>query len=163
MSLSNAPSEKYRGGIITESSQRKIGFEINSIGNLLKRQRPENPQMDDRITRMQMWIIGYIRSRGDSSDVFQGELEHKFNMTRATTSSILKRMERDGLITRQTVSHDARCKKILLTDEAIHRGDEVRHHLDETERLMSQNISQEDLDVFFSVIDKIKSNLKQGL
>ena len=146
-----------------EPSQRKIGFEINSIGNLLKRRRPEEPLMDDRITRMQMWIIGYIRSRGDDSDVFQGELERKFNITRATASSILKRMERDGLITRQSVSHDARLKKILLTPEAIRRGDEVRRHIDEGERVMSQNISKEELDVFFSVIDKIKNNLKQGL
>ena len=146
-----------------DPSQRKIGFEINSIGNLLKRRRPEESLMDDRITRMQMWIIGYIRSRGDDSDVFQGELERKFNITRATASSILKRLERDGLITRQAVSHDARLKKILLTPEAIRRGDEVRRQIDEGERIMSQNISQEELDVFFSVIDKIKSNLKQGL
>ena len=138
---------------------RHIGFEIASISNLIKRHGPPHPPACRKYTRMQMWIIGYIRERTSSKDVFQGELEREFKMTRATASSILKRMERDGLITRESVSHDGRRKKITLTQEAIRASDDVRCHIDEKEKLMARGISPEELDVFFAVVDKIKENL----
>lgn len=138
---------------------RRIGFEIASIGNLIKRRDPSRDPGCSKYTRMQMWIIGYIRERTSSEEVFQGELEREFNMTRATASNILKRMERDGLITRESVSHDGRRKKITLTQEAVHVSEDVRRHIDESEKLMARDITGEELEVFFSVVDKIKKNL----
>ena len=147
---------------MTAEPSRKIGFEIASIGNLIKRYSPVKPNIDDRIPRMQMWIIGYIRDHCNTGDVFQGALEREFNITRATASSILKRMERDGLITRESVSHDARLKKILLTPKAIRKSDDVRRHIDEKEKLMAKDISQEELDIFFGVLDKVRDNLTKA-
>lgn len=136
---------------------RRVGFEISAIGNMLKR---KSPKPDDSLTKMQMWIIGYIYNK--DSDVFQGELERTFNITRATASDILKRMERDGLITRTPAPLDARMKKITLTDTAIQIADEVRQRIEKTEALMVQGISPDDLDTFFNVIDKIKTNLSNS-
>ncbi len=138
---------------------RRIGFELAAIANLIKRRSPSIPNAESYLTRMQMWVINYIRFRESEKDMYQGELEREFNITRATASNLLKRMERDGLITRENVFHDARMKKITLTEEAIRRSDEVRRHIDENECIMKQNISPEDLEVFFRVIDKIKENL----
>lgn len=140
-------------------SRRRIGLELAAIGNLIKRRVPNIPNAENELTRMQMWVINYIRLRNNEKDMYQGELEREFNITRATASNLLKRMERDGLITRESVFHDARMKKILLTEEAIRRSDEVRRCINENEHLMEQNISAEDLEVFFRVIDQIKENL----
>ena len=134
---------------------RKIGYEISAVSNMLKRKAPKP---DDALTRMQMWIIGYIRSNSDR-EIFQGELERTFNITRATASDILKRMERDDLITRTAVLHDARRKRIVLTDKAKMLSDRIHAHLDRNEMLMKQGISEEELENFFLVIDKIKNNL----
>jgi len=134
---------------------RHVGFEINAISNMLKRKAPKP---DDKLTRMQMWIIGYIRNNPER-DIFQGELERTFNITRATASDILKRMERDSLITRTGVPNDARRKKIILTDKAISLSDCIHAQLDRNEQLMKQGISQNELDTFFHVIDVIKTNL----
>lgn len=133
---------------------RRVGFEISAIGNMLKR---KSPKPDDSLTKMQMWIIGYIYNK--ESEVFQGELERTFHITRATASDILKRMERDGLVIRTPSPLDARMKKITLTDAAVQIADQVKQHIEKTEALMVQGISPEDLDTFFNVIDKIKSNL----
>ena len=140
-------------------SSRRIGLELAAIGNLIKRRVPNIPNAETELTRMQIWVINYIRHRDSEKDMYQGEIERTFNITRATASNLLKRMERDGLITRESVFHDARMKKILLTDEAIRRSDEVLRCIDENERLMEQNISVDDLEVFFRVIDQIKENL----
>lgn len=138
---------------------RHVGFEISAIGNMLKR---KSPKPSSTLTKMQMWIIGYIYNKKDG-DVFQGELERTFHVTRATASDVLKRMERDGLIIRTPSPLDARMKKITLTEEAIQIADKVRQNIARNERLMVQGISEEDLNTFYSVIDKIKENLANSL
>lgn len=138
------------------NSTRKIGYEINSVSNMLKRNAP---RLEKSPTRMQMWIISYIRNNSER-DIFQGELERTFNITRATASDILKRMERDGFVIRKSATHDARMKKITLTDEAIQIADEIRRNILKNEYLMARDISADDLNTFFRVIDKIKENLQ---
>ena len=138
---------------------KHVGFEISAIGNLLKR---KYPQPSSTLTKMQMWIIGYIYKKS-CDDVFQGELERTFNITRATASDILKRMERDGLIIRTPSPLDARMKRIALTDKAVQIADNVRHNIEQNEKLMLQGISDDELNTFFLVIDKIKENLSNCL
>ena len=139
--------------------KRKIGLEVGAIMNMLKRQAPFETVDNEKITRMQMWIIRYIRTRKSDKDLFQGELEKEFNITRATTSSILKRMEKAGLVERKAVFHDGRLKKITLTPEAIKMDDEIGEYLERREMRMRNGISPEDLDTFFSVAQKIQENL----
>jgi len=110
------------------------------------------------LTKMQMWIIGYVYNNSQK-DVFQGDIERTFHITRATASDILKRMERDGLIVRKSASCDARRKTILLTDAAVKIADSVRKDIEQKELLMKQGLSGEELDTFFRVMDKIKENL----
>ncbi len=107
---------------------------------------------------MQMWIIGFVYNKTDSA-VFQGDIEKTFHITRATASDILKRMERDGLIIRTSAACDARRKKITLTDAAVQIADSVRRDIDKKEHLMRQGLSDEELETFFHVMDKIKENL----
>lgn len=134
---------------------KHLGFEINAVSNMLKRKalKPDNS-----LTKMQMWIIGFVYNK-ENCDVFQGDIEKTFHITRATASDILKRMERDGLITRTSSSCDARRKKIMLTDAAVQIADGVRRDIDRKELLMRQGLSDEELDTFFRVMDKIKENL----
>lgn len=122
---------------------------------MLKRKAPKP---NHSLTKMQMWIIGFVYNK-EHGDVFQGDIEKTFHITRATASDILKRMERDGLIIRTSSSCDARRKKIILTDAAIQIADSVRKDIDHKEKLMQQGLTDEELDNFFRVMDKIKENL----
>ena len=45
------------------ADDRKIGLEVGAIMNMLKRQAPFETNDNERITRMQMWIINYIRKK----------------------------------------------------------------------------------------------------
>lgn len=142
-----------------QNSGRRIGYELGTIHNLMRRKRPAEAEEVSRLTRMQNWLIGYIRAN-HGKDIFQCDLEREFKMTGATATNMLKRMERDGLITRQPVPHDGRRKKIVLTEKAETICTNVEAHIAEGERLMKRNITDEELDVFFRVIDKIKENLQ---
>ena len=68
-------------------------------------------------------------------------------------------MEKNGLITRQSVPYDARLKKIVLTDKAVEIQNFVNKNLDEFEEGISRGISNEELEVFFGVLEKIRENL----
>ena len=122
---------------------------------MLKRKAPHP---NTSLTKMQMWIIGFVYNTEDR-DVFQGDIEKTFHITRATASDILKRMERDGLIIRTSSSSDARRKKITLTDAAIQIADSVKKDIDCKELLMRNGLADDDVETFFRIMDKIKENL----
>ena len=49
------------------------------------------------------------------TEIYQKDIEQEFKVSRATASNMLQLMERKGLIVRESVSCDARLKKISLT------------------------------------------------
>ena len=138
---------------------RHIGYEIASISNLMRRQGPGSLASCHGLTRMQNWIIGYLR-RNEGTDVFQSDIERDFEITGATATNILKRMERDGLITREAISTDRRKKRIVLTERSVQISNEVLELFERNEKRMRQGLSEEELDVFFSVADRIRDNLQ---
>ena len=52
------------------------------------------------------------------TEIYQKDIEQEFKVSRATASNMLQLMERKGLIVRESVSRDARLKKISLTEKA---------------------------------------------
>ncbi|SPU25488.1 MarR family transcriptional regulator [Bifidobacterium bifidum] len=56
--------------------------------------------------------------RNRNREIYQHTIEQKFCITRSTASRVLALMEKKGLIARESVAHDARCKRIVLTDKA---------------------------------------------
>ena len=71
----------------------------------------------DRATLMHTWIIGFIQEREEKNiDTFQKDIEKEFSINRSTTSEMIKLMCKKGMIKRVAVSHDARLKKIVLTE-----------------------------------------------
>lgn len=141
--------------------KKSIGFEIKSLSNIIKRsidkQIAENCDAGPSVTHG--WIIGYIYDNMDKGDVFQRDLENKFNIRRSTATGILKLMEKNGLIVREPVGYDARLKKLVLTGRAIEIHESVVREINTIENTMRQGLSKEELNAFFVTIEKIKNNL----
>ena len=111
------------------------------------------------ITGMQGRIIGYLDLQEGKKDVFQKDLEAEFNIRRSTATEILQLMEKNGLIKREPVAHDARLKKLVLTEEARRNFRKIKGELDRIEDKVTFGLSEEELHTFFAVIDKIKENI----
>ncbi len=139
-----------------------VGFEIKTVHNLLKRNFESSPvhKKLSNLTGMQRWVIGYL-SEHEGKDVFQRDLEEEFSVRRSTATGILQLMEKNDLITREAVSHDARLKKLVLTPKAIEIQKMITEGIIEHEKMLCEGISQEDLDVFFKVMKQIKTNLEK--
>ena len=143
--------------------QRKLGFEIHRSSRLVKRfmDNDATKLYVDKMTGTHGWAIGYFYHNRDK-DIFQKDFEQEFNIRRSTASNILALMEKNGLITRESVSYDARLKKISLTQKAIEIHNIVEKAFEKLEDTIQKDISAEELEVFYTVLDKINSNLERN-
>ena len=69
-------------------------------------------------------------------------------------------MEAKGLIRRETVPSDARLKKLVLTPDGKKLQAAIERDQQETERLLRQGVTEEELQVFFQVMEKFKKNIQ---
>lgn len=90
---------------------------------------------------------------------FQKDIENQLNIRPSTATVMLKVLEKNGYIIKETVKSDARLKRLILTekaDEITSKGIEI---MKEVNNRVTKGIPEENLDIFFSVLEQIKSNL----
>lgn len=132
---------------------KKIVYEIKSLDlKILKKVF----KCDRELTPTQMRIIGYLN---ENDVVYQKDLEKVLNLTRATVSGVLQTMEKNNLITRVSNNSDARLKQILLSDSARTIFEENKKKFDNLEKELVKGISDKELEIFVSVVEKMKNNL----
>lgn len=93
-------------------------------------------------------------------DIFQKDIEEEFGIRGSSATVLLKKMERDGLITREPLPEDARYKKIVPSARAMTHRDKVVREMDNLERKLEAGISQDDLAVWRKVMTQMNENLK---
>lgn len=109
-------------------------------------------------TPTQMKILGYLIDNLEK-DIYQKDLEERFDLSRATISDVLHRMENNGLITREQNPNDVRSKKINLSEKAYQIYEVGRERMNYIEKKALKGIDKFSLDVFSKVIDKMISNI----
>ena len=80
---------------------------------------------DEDVTAVNGRIIMYLYHHKEE-DIFQKDIENEFSIRRSTSSSIISLMEKKGYIERVSVAHDARLKKLVLTDKALQVCDIIK-------------------------------------
>lgn len=144
--------------------ERSIGYEVKTLNNLIFRDllSVSSRKGLDELTMMHGWIIGYLYNNRDR-DIFQKNLEAEFCISRSTVTNILKLMEKKGYIRRETVSTDARLKKLVLTENGMRMHQIQMEILLEQEERLREYLSSEQLDVFLQAVRVLKAQLKKRL
>ncbi len=138
---------------------RHMGGEIKMISNLIQRNVYSAFDVPE-VTRTQGWIIGFIRMRDKTGlETFQKDIEKAYEIRRSTATGILQLLEKNGYLKRQSVSEDARLKKLVLTAKAIEVHDQIIARMEAFEKRLSEGISEEEKEVFFRIMDQMKKNL----
>lgn len=142
---------------------RRLGFELHRTSRIVKRYMDNDASKSyiEKMTGTHGWAVGFFYNNRDR-DIFQKDFEKEFDIRRSTASNILSLMESNDLIKRESVPYDARLKKIVLTEKAIKSQCYVEEAFERLETKMKENISEAELRVFFSVLDKINSNLERN-
>ena len=116
----------------------------------------------DDLTFVQASTLHYIYDH-QNENVYQKDIEKILNVRRSTATEILNVLERDGYIERHSIDSDRRLKKLVLTDKAIRLHESMIKNIDHIEKLLRTNISDEELAIFFKVMDTMHQNVKGDL
>ena len=112
------------------------------------------------MTMSQLICIAYITFRQDA-DVYQKDIESCFKLRRSTVSSLLNTLERKELIRRVSVPHDARLKKLILSEKGQEIGSHVQKVLTELNQQMISVLDSEEQETLSKILRKIESGLAE--
>lgn len=142
------------------NENESVGYELKMLENMIERHIMSASKKDGNcsLSFMQVKILGYLY-RHKEETIYQKDIEKKFKIRRSTSSGILQTMEKNNLIIRKDSEKDARSKKIELTDKSLSTGDKIKEKMIEFEKMLRKDISENDIKIFFKVINKIKINI----
>lgn len=109
-------------------------------------------------TRMQCATLRYL-CKHQGEDVFQKDLEAEFSISGATTTNILKVMEKGGLIQRIPMEKDGRLKKLVLTDKGCAYDKAAFENVIRLEEGMQKGFTEEELTIFREYLDRMTQNI----
>ena len=66
-----------------------------------------------------------------------------------------------GYVKREFVEHDARLKKVILTEKGKESHESIEALISRLDVMLEDGIEEEELALFFKVTDKIKENLRK--
>lgn len=150
-----------KGGSL--SYRHSVGIEIRAVGNLLCRELAASKGVKyvDELTGATSRIIGFLADNRDR-DMFQRDVEKEFLISRSTASKALSFMEKKGLIRREAVAHDARLKKLVLTERALCLDKIAEADMEGVEERLTDGLTEEELKMFVEIIKKMRKNLESG-
>lgn len=139
----------------------KFGLNIAKTNHVIKRNLDAAiiDKINNSLTAPQAFLIEFIFDQ-KGKDVFQKNIEKNFDINRSSVSLMLNNMEKNKFIKRLSVNEDGRLKKIVLTKKALELHQKIFEAIKATENKMSKGISEEEIKVFNTVLNKIKNNLE---
>ena len=140
--------------------KRSLGIVLCTLSNAIKRRTDERVSscVPCDITRTHGWVIRFLADH-EGEDIFQRDIEAQMGIRRSTATGILQLMEKNGLIIREPVDHDARLKKLVLTPMAKEAHKAIGSAIDQNERDMLSCLSPEEQEMFFALTDKLIAGL----
>lgn len=143
--------------------QRQIGRELHRLDNGIRRylcQHNTACRSRDEVTGTNMRIIRFLKNNEDR-DIYQKDVEKEFGITRSTASRVLVLMEEKGLVKRLSVDHDARLKKLILTEKSTRMGEAMRQVGEKTDAQLLEGFSEEEKAQLYSFIDRMVENMSK--
>ena len=111
----------------------------------------------DEITNMHGWILGFLYHA--EGPIYQKDIETHFGIARSTVTNILQLMEKKGYLTRTTDEHDARLKRLELTELGKKVHLDTIAVIDSAHDCMEAGITDEERKICFDVFEKIRKNV----
>lgn len=136
--------------------EKYIGRELKKLSNKIHREIDKFASKSE-LTGAEGRVLHFLL--GHEEDVFQKDIEFKLGLRSSTATEILKKMEKDNLIIRKPTPTDGRLKKIIVTEKALQYKDIVLNDLKNFEKKLISGLTEEEIDLFLKVVDKMINNL----
>ena len=140
--------------------KKKVAFEIKKLDNMITRKICDELKKENinNLSHIQAEILKYLHINKNKR-IYQSDIEKEIPARRSTISGILKTMEKNGLITRIDSKIDNRKKEVSLTEKSIKIYNKIESKIENLEKKIIYGISNEELNIFYMIIDKINENI----
>ncbi|MDO4732398.1 MAG: MarR family transcriptional regulator [Bacillota bacterium] len=138
------------------------GFQLRLLYNAVKRKLTllYPYEMQEGCTHLHSMIVHFLAENGDRA-LFQKDVENEFCIRRSTASTILKLMEKKGLIRRESVPQDGRLKQLILTEQAWLLQQQMENCLHQVDEALCRDIPRQELEIFFRVLQQMQQNMDE--
>ena len=109
------------------------------------------------LTPQQSRTLGYIEYH---PGIIQKELANHFNLRGASTSNMLKNLERDGYIIRKNDPNSARSKRIYLTKKGKDTMRLIRRSFSKINEDATKDLDEKKLDELTSLLEMLNNHLE---
>lgn len=140
------------------ATQQHLGHSFKKLHFLMDQAMNRRLQQLD-LTSAQGHIIGFLACSPEPPCA--RDLETAFGLTHATVSGLLSRMESKGFIALTSDPHDRRIKRIHLLDKGRACSREIRQRVRETELILSEGFSGEELECFRAFLSRAIRNMSE--
>ena len=113
------------------------------------------------LTSAQGHAIGFLRCSKEPPCA--RDMETAYGLSHATVSGILSRLEGKGFIEQTPDPRDRRVKRICLLEKGTACSESIRRHIDESEAIMGEGFTDEELEQFRLYLRRAISNLEQSI
>ena len=137
-----------------------IGIHLKTMSNLIKK-KIDFLSKDVELTGFQSYLLGYLIHESEQRDIFQRDVERHLEISRASVTNILQLLEKNGFIRREAVSYDARLKKIAVTEKGYAANKKIIDILKYVDSSLQTDVTKEEMEVFMTVLEKMKKNLER--
>ena len=146
------------GEVIATSNY--LGHSIKKL-HFLMDQLMNRKLQELELTCAQGHIIGFLRIAKEPPCA--RDMETAYGLSHATVSGILSRMESKGFIAQQPDPRDRRVKRICLQQKGTACSESIQRHIEQSEGIMAQGFSEEELEQFRCYLRRAISNLAQSV
>ena len=91
--------------------------------------------------------------------MYQKDIENEFHIRRSTATGILKLMEKNGMIGKESVPEDARLKRLKVTARGMEYAERMQQGILKMEEQLISGLTDEEVRLFESILAKISQNI----
>ena len=103
-------------------------------------------------------IIAFLLEN-ENNPIYQKDIEKAFGITRSTASRVLSLMDKKNLIQRTSVAHDARLKRVTLTDRSREFAAAMLERCAELEKRLFSGFTPEEEELVLDLLKRMHKNL----
>ncbi len=108
------------------------------------------------------WIALYYLGL-NTNNMSQKNLANKMHIKESTVARLIDRMEREELVKRQSNENDRRVVNLVLTEKGHQFREELLPEGDKFNTIISQDITEEEMDLFCIVLEKMVKNIERSM
>ena len=136
--------------------EERLDVYIKKINDLIEKNINNNLKQFD-LTLSQCRVLGYL-NKNKYKKVTQKEIEKVFNITHATVSGIITRLETNKFV---KVDRSKRSNVITLLEKSYINEEKVKKYQQNLECILTKGFNEEELELFINNLKRVYANLKE--